>query len=237
MPESKLVPKLADLHHDLEQAKKGDALNELLCQPPFKPWILKHPFAKGVRYIPIAKIEFLLTRIFQNWRVEVIDYKQLFNSVSVHVRLHYQSPITGVWSYHDGVGAMPIQTEKDADASDLSKIKSNAVMLALPAAESYAVKDAAEKLGQLFGKDLNREHTIDFKGAYSDDTPVTPTVELITNEQLKTLHDMLGTNTELTKLILTAFEIDGLDLLPADKWSECKEWIKKWRAKHATPNN
>ena len=31
-----------------------------------------------------------------------------------------------------------------------------------PAAESYAVKDAAEKIGKLFGKDLNRKDNINY---------------------------------------------------------------------------
>jgi len=33
-------------------------------------------------------------------------------------------------------------------------------MKAAPAAESYAVKDAAEKIGKIFGKDLNRADQI-----------------------------------------------------------------------------
>jgi hypothetical protein len=33
--------------------------------------------------------------------------------------------------------------------------------MAAPAAESYALKDAAEKLGRIFGKDINRKDTID----------------------------------------------------------------------------
>jgi len=33
-------------------------------------------------------------------------------------------------------------------------------MKALPAAESYAIKDAAEKLGQIFGSNLNRKDTV-----------------------------------------------------------------------------
>jgi len=46
-------------------------------------------------------------------------------------------------------------------------------MMALPSAESFAIKDAAQKLGKLFGKDLNRRETVAFAGAYSS-TPPTP---------------------------------------------------------------
>lgn len=165
------LPTLADLSQDIESAGKHDALNILLNNAPPSKWAKDHPMAAGVKYLPIDKVEFLLTRIFQQWRVEVLSYAQLFQSVAVHVRLHYRNPISGEWSYHDGLGAVAIQTDKGASAADLAKIKSDAVMKALPAAESYAVKDAAEKLGALFGKDLNRRDALVFeKGAYMDNS-------------------------------------------------------------------
>lgn len=40
-------------------------------------------------------------------------------------------------------------------------------MKALPTAESYAIKDAAEKLGKLFGKDLNRKDELAFEAKYA----------------------------------------------------------------------
>lgn len=164
------LPTLSELHHDVAAAFKQDQLNLLLNQPVPEKWVKDHPFAKNVKYIPIEKVEFLLTRIFQEWRVEILAEGQLFNSVYCKVRLHYKNPLTGEWSFHDGVGAVDVQTAKGESAADLSKIVSNAVMKALPAAESYAIKDAAEKLGELFGKNLNRKDTMAFTGAYSVDT-------------------------------------------------------------------
>lgn len=165
----KQLPTLKDLHHDESVAFKNDQLNLLLNQPTPEKWIKDHPFAKSVKYIPIDKVEFLLTRIFQEWKVEIISYSALFNSVSCHIRLHYKNPISGEWSFHDGVGAVGVQTDAGKSAADLGAIKQDAVMKALPAAESYAIKDAAEKLGILFGKNLNRKDTIGFAGAYSKD--------------------------------------------------------------------
>lgn len=165
----KQLPTLKDLHHDESVAFKNDQLNLLLNQPTPEKWIKDHPIAKNVKYIPIDKVEFLLTRIFQEWKVEIISYSALFNSVSCHIRLHYKNPISGEWSFHDGVGAVGVQTDAGKSAADLGAIKQDAVMKALPAAESYAIKDAAEKLGILFGKNLNRKDTIGFAGAYSKD--------------------------------------------------------------------
>jgi hypothetical protein len=154
------LPTLQSLYDDLEIKKPQNDLNILLNQPPSPSWIKNHPFAKGVKYIPIERIEYLLTRIFIKWRVEVKSVQTVANSVVVTVRLHYQNVENKDWSWQDGIGAAPIQTEKNAGAMEWDKVRSDAVMKAAPAAESYAFKDAAEKIGKLFGKDLNRKDEI-----------------------------------------------------------------------------
>lgn len=168
MAEQRPLPKIQDLHNDLQEAFKTDQLNLLLNQPPKKEWVKDHPIAKNVKYLPIDKVEFMLTKIFGEWRVEIISEGQMFNSVYVKVRLHYKRPTDGEWSFHDGLGAVGVQTDKGASASDLSAIKQDAIMKALPAAESYAIKDAAEKLGVLFGKDLNRKETMAYEASFTE---------------------------------------------------------------------
>jgi hypothetical protein len=174
------LPKLADLHKDPNLAFKSDELNYLLNQPPNNLWVKNHPTAtvkndKGenvkAKYIPIDKVEFLLTFIFQEWRVEVLSSCVMLNSICVTIRLHYKNPVTGEWLFHDGVGAKDVQLDAGSMASDLTKIKAAAVMMALPSAKSYAIKDAAEHLGPLFGRDLNRKNVIEFTGAYSEHVP------------------------------------------------------------------
>lgn len=160
-------PALAELHFDIEQAKTRDGLNKVLNTPPKKEWVRDHPMAANVKYIPIDKIEFLLRTIFQRTRIEVIHYGVIANAISVHIRIHYVDPITGEWDFQDGLGAVAIQVEKGAAATDFTKVRSDAVMKNLPAAESFAVKDAAEKLGKLFGSDLNRKDEVAFSGVYS----------------------------------------------------------------------
>jgi len=181
----KQLPKIQDLHHDLQEAFKTDQLNLLLNQPPMASWVKEHPFAAGVKYLPIDKVEFLLTKIFGEWKVEILREGQMFNSVYVAVRLHYKNPLDGVWSYHDGLGSVGVQTDKGKSASDLAAIKQDAIMKALPAAESYAIKDAAEKLGKLFGKDLNRKDVMGFDVTYQQ-VPVDES-----HEQFKLLRDRI----------------------------------------------
>lgn len=155
------LPALKDLYDgDLTLKQGQNELNLLLNQPPKAEWIKEHPFAKGVKYIPIERVEFLMTRLFIKWRLEVKQIQVIANSCVVTVRLHYQNIEDNEWGWQDGIGAAPIQTEKDSGAMNWDKVRSDSVMKAAPAAESYAFKDAAEKIGKIFGKDMNRKDEI-----------------------------------------------------------------------------
>ena len=159
--DKKQLPALTDLYDgDLELKADQSKLAVLLNQNPKSDWIREHPFAKGVKYIPIGRVEYLLTRLFIKWHVEVKNVQTVANSVVVTVRLHFQNIENDEWSWQDGIGAAPIQTEKDSGAMDWNKVRTDSVMKAAPAAESYAIKDAAEKIGKIFGKDLNRKDEI-----------------------------------------------------------------------------
>lgn len=151
---------------------KHDQLLMLVNQQPPQNWIKTHPMVKvknefgqsvPLQYLPVDKVEYLLTMIFRQWRLEILTVQALFQSIAVTVRLHYRNPIDGLWYQQDGVGASMVQTDSGASAADLGKIKSAAVQIAAPAAESYALKDAAEKIGPLFGKDLNKFNTLSFE--------------------------------------------------------------------------
>jgi hypothetical protein len=149
---------------ELPDTGKENALNVLLNQNPPEKWLKKHPMASNVVYLPIDKVEFLLTKIFVNWFVEIKQVQTLANSAVVTVRLSYQNPITGEYRFQEGVGAAPIHTAKGKGAMDWNEVLTDSVMKATPAAESYAIKDAAEKIGRIFGKDLNRKDLIAYDG-------------------------------------------------------------------------
>ena len=154
------LPTLQDLRSDIELKADQNALNVLLNAEPPKEWIKEHPMFKKVRYLPIERVEYLLTRIFLKWNVEVKAVQVIANSIVTTIRLYYQDTMSDQMLWQDGIGAAPLQTDKGAGAVDFNAIKSDAVMKAAPAAESYAIKDAAEKIGKLFGKDLNRADKI-----------------------------------------------------------------------------
>lgn len=169
------LPKLAELHAEPEEAFIFDEYLTLVNQPPHIKWIKKHPLY-GNKYLPIDKVEYMLKRIFQKYRVEILQVGSMFNSCYVTVRLHYLLPsiklpngssVPQEWTYHDGVGAKAMQLESGAKASDLTQIKAEALMIALPSAKSLAIKDACDHIGKLFGGDLNRKDTLRFKGGYT----------------------------------------------------------------------
>lgn len=166
-PEVKL-PTLSELSGDIEKAVQEDKLKLLLNQQPPEAWVKVNKFAKDSKYLPIDKVEMMLDRIFQFWKVEILKTGQLFNGIEVTVRLHYRSPMDREWYYVDGVGAKELQTKKDTGVlkPDFSNVNPGAVEIALPIAKTQAIKDACHHLGKLFGRDLNRKETIAFTGSY-----------------------------------------------------------------------
>ena len=171
--EKQNLPTIAELTGDIELALKNDQLNLLLNQEPPQKWVKTHPYIKGHNYLPIDKVELMLKRIFKRYRIEITGQGIAFNGVWVTIRLHYQNPIDGAWDYHDGIGAMQLQTKAGTSPADLININNGAVSMAFPIAKTLAIKDAADMFGKLFGADLNRKDTLNYtadKGLNTDET-------------------------------------------------------------------
>lgn len=164
------LPTLQELHSDPVQAFKNDQLKQLMYQEPPKQWLKVDKYSNNAVYLPIGKTEYLLDKIFQRWRVEVMDVKQMFNSITVTVRLHYWNVALNEWDFHDGVGAAEVQTKAGSSPADLAAINKGAVAMATPIAKSRAIKDATHHIGRIFGRDLNRQEETVFSGAYSSFT-------------------------------------------------------------------
>jgi hypothetical protein len=220
------LPKLEELYTDIELAGKQNDLNRLLNCQPKKEWVKDHPSltkkVKGnngqdlyvpVQFMPIGIIENLLTSIFIKWRVEIKEAKLIANAGVLVIRLWVLDPITAEWEWQEGVAAVDLQTKAGAGATEFDKLNAFAVMKALPAAESYAIKDAAEKFGRLFGKDLNRAEdailnytSLDKKFSETDSIPeeLKIVISQADNEGLSTIFKAnaeFQANAEFLKLI------------------------------------
>lgn len=193
------IPKtIQELVSDEQNWIQRDILNGILNQEPPKQWIKTHPLHPNVRYLPIDKHEYLLKRLFQQNRVEILREGQIFQSMYVVVRVHYVDPISSQWTFQDGIGAQDVQTKKGSSPADLANINHGAVMIGFPAAESFAIKDACEKIGKLFGSDLNRKDTM----AY---TLEKNTVDAFTSEDKKKEYQEIIEGLELV------FDLDSLE--------------------------
>jgi len=163
-----MTKQLSDIIKQNELAKfnRADDFLEFVNQDPPTIFIEKHPMVKGVEYIAISNTELTLDKIFQYWKVEVLKSEVMFNAIAVTVRVHYKHPVSGEWMSQDGVGAVGVQTDKGETAANLAAIKQDAVMKALPSAKSFAIKDAVDHIGKIFGRDLNRKNTFGFSPSY-----------------------------------------------------------------------
>jgi len=144
-----MAKRVEELWANKERMDKVNDLNVILNQEPVEDWIRKLG-GTSIKYLPIERLEWLMTSIFGQFHYEVKEVLVINSSVSCVVRVHYYNPVLDVWEWVDGVGAAPLL----ASEGDM------AVALALPAAKTFAVKDAVEPLGKMFGKDLNRADQI-----------------------------------------------------------------------------
>ena len=113
---------------------------------------------KDVGYLPIGLIEKYLDEMFAGlWSIENISYQVVINSIAVSLDLKVFNPVSQVWITRAGVGAVKIQLNKDAKSLDVEQIKADAIQKGLPAAKAFAVKNAAQSLGELFGRNINRD--------------------------------------------------------------------------------
>lgn len=163
------LPTLQELVKDVGLYVEQDKLNFLLNQEPPKTWIKEHPFIRGHKYLPIDKIEYLMRKVFKEYKIEVLREGTSFNGVFVVVRVHYKNLASNEWSYHDGIGAINMQLRKQTREEKENNIKvdfntininNGALSMAFPLAKTLAIKDACDMFGTLFGANLNRRDTL-----------------------------------------------------------------------------
>lgn len=214
------LPTIAELYEDnLAVAFKNDRFNALLNLEPKKEWIKQNKYAGNSNYIPIGVVETLMQKIFKKYKVEVLREGAMFNAVYVTVRMHYWDGISNEWNYHDGVGAVQLQTKQGTSPADMQNINNNAVMMALPMAKSYAIKDACEHIGRLFGRDINRKDFLAFE------TDRSMSVDNVNNAKEKARIDVFISNAKtLAELEEVAEIAEQYDLL--EKYYERKKELK-----------
>jgi hypothetical protein len=133
-----MILTLETLYNGVGFIKGVENLDEILNSEPRKEWLKEHPQVRGFMYLPIERVEFLLTRLYDNIKIEIRSVISAENRAVVTVRVNY-----GDGMFHDGVGSAQISKTQPSE-------------MAFPLAKSLAFKDAIEFNGKIFGKDLNR---------------------------------------------------------------------------------
>jgi hypothetical protein len=162
-PKETTLPTLAELFDDPTLAGKTESLNVILNANPPEKWVKQHPYIKDHKYLPIDKVEYLLRKIFKDYTIKITNQGTAFNGVWVTVRVKYKNPVDGKSKYHDGIGAMQLQTSAGKSPADLANINNGALSMAFPIAKTLAVKDACDHIGNIFGANLNRKDTVAFQ--------------------------------------------------------------------------
>lgn len=137
-----------------------------------------------VDYLPIEAIKARLDHFLGGaYTIEVIESKQIMNSVCVTARIHYFHPFFKQWMFVDGCGAAPIHTRKGAEAMDAINVIASSVQKAFPAAKSFAVKNAAKELGPAFGSNLNKDFESQFLVNSHVEESYNPIAKIMEDEQ------------------------------------------------------
>lgn len=118
-------------------------------------------------FLPISFVEMTLDEIYLGqWETSDIQYSQIFNEVVGSGILTVWHPITGRAIRRAGFGAVVITQDKDAAIQDFNMTKKkNALDLAFPKLKAEITKNAAQTLGKIFGRDINRKQKDVFKPA------------------------------------------------------------------------
>lgn len=128
--------------------------------------------------LPISYVEMTLDELFfGQWGTENFKWSGIQNEVQGSIELIVTHPITGKEIKRVGAASISIMVDalsKEEKASmtkqqinehalNPSNKKSNALDMAHPKLKAECFKNAAQSLGKVFGRDINRKHTDVYK--------------------------------------------------------------------------
>jgi len=148
---------------DISKVKEvQDNLKTELNQHPNSKVVKINKYAGNSKYIPIGIVQGYLDRIFLSWEWKINEVQVIMNGVMVRGSLICLTH-TGNIINMDGIGASEFQLKKGASTLSPDTLNSKAIERDVPKAESEAFKNAAKKLGNKFGRSLNRAEQFEYK--------------------------------------------------------------------------
>lgn len=114
--------------------------------------------------LPISFVEMTLDEYFFGlWETKGFQWTVIANEVVGSIELTITHPISGEKLTRSGAAAIQIMVNAGTNALDVNNKKSNALDMGFPKLKAECVKNAAQSLGKLFGRDLNRKQADVFK--------------------------------------------------------------------------
>lgn len=127
--------------------------------------------------LPISFIEMTLDEYFFGlWSTENFKWSTIANEIVGSIDLIVLNPVSGMPLKRVGAASIQIMVNKGTDALDVNNKKPNALDMGFPKLKAECTKNAAQSLGKLFGRDINRQHADTFNGIFKK-SPV-PLAEL-----------------------------------------------------------
>lgn len=146
--------------------KDFEAYKLALAKPPQEAWLKERSLGgnRKSNYQPIEVIEALADLVFREWHVVDEKYMNVLNEIVCTVKINALPDYPGAdFITFTGSASKDIQTDSGALAWEFPKgKKANALQYCLPAVRSDAVGCAFELLGNIFGRNVNREASNNF---------------------------------------------------------------------------
>jgi hypothetical protein len=153
---------------DFVEPENGNFLS-VLSQIPDERQVRTNKFANNSEYLSISYIEGLLDAIFQGkWNLRHKGMQFILNSVVCDVELEVWYP-DGTLIVRAGSGSCQVQVD-----AQTGEFKPKSIEKAYAASLSMAFKNAAKRLGNIFGRMLNREDEVHqyYKEAYGNNSKI-----------------------------------------------------------------
>lgn len=143
------------------QFKTEEDYKMALRASPAGSWVKERSLGgkKTSKYISLFIQEAIADKIFQQWDVIDEKYQIVVNEIICTVKIQYQPSYPGAdIRFCTGSGAKPIQCDSNSVPSLFPKgKKTNALEYNTGASRSAAMSNAFTTLGNVFGRNLNRE--------------------------------------------------------------------------------
>lgn len=131
---------------------------------PPKNSVKVNPMANNSKYLPIGYVESILDEYFSGiWSVENFKWEVVHNEIVGSIDLKVFHPVIKEWITRTGAASVMAQVKRGAEPTIENKIK-NTLVKDFPHLKAECVKNAAKTLGSIFGRNLNREDDMEYRG-------------------------------------------------------------------------